>query len=77
MEKLSNKDVRERRLVNFRKQLKEIGIDAALVTKRENYMYLSGSPVLRQHLLVSQEDAFLITDFRYIEQASIQASCFK
>jgi Xaa-Pro aminopeptidase len=77
MEKLSNKDVRERRLVNFRKQLKEIGIDAALVTKRENYMYLSGFTGTSAHLLVSQEDAFLITDFRYIEQASIQAPLFK
>lgn len=77
MRDLSKKDAIGKRLKNFREQLKVTGIDAALVTKRENYIYLSGFTGTSAHLLISQEHAFLITDFRYTEQASIQAPQFE
>ena len=47
-------------------------IDAVLVTKRVNYMHLSGLPVLRPYFY-KRERAVLLTDFRYVEQAAMQA----
>ncbi|MCX7843275.1 MAG: Xaa-Pro peptidase family protein [Clostridia bacterium] len=61
------------RLDKFREKLREMNIEAALVTKRENYAYLSGFTGSTAWLVISQEDASLITDFRYAEQAARQA----
>lgn len=61
------------RLKNFRKKLFEKGLDAALVTKRENYLYLSGFTGTFANLIITEKDAILVTDFRYVEQARVQA----
>lgn len=63
----------QKRLVKFREKLKEKNVDGALVTKRENYIYLSGFTGTSAFLIITQEDAVLITDFRYVEQAGKQA----
>ncbi|MCX7747489.1 MAG: Xaa-Pro peptidase family protein [Clostridia bacterium] len=74
---MDHKAVFERRILKFREKLKEKGIDAALVSKRENYIYLSGFTGTAAVLIISQSSAVLITDFRYMEQAKSQAPAFK
>jgi Xaa-Pro aminopeptidase len=65
-----------KRLEMIRSKLKENGIDGILITKKENYMYLSGFTGSSAHLVITQNSADLITDFRYIEQATKQAPLF-
>lgn len=65
------------RLVKLREKLKQKDIDAALITKKENYIYLSGFTGSAAQLIITQDDAILVTDFRYIEQAEKQAKEFK
>jgi len=65
------------RLIRLREKLNDSNVDAILITKRQNYMYLSGFTGTAAHLLITAEDAYLITDFRYVEQASKQAPLFE
>ncbi|NLK87009.1 MAG: aminopeptidase P family protein [Clostridiaceae bacterium] len=48
-------------------------LDAALITKRVNYMYLSGFTGTSAILYITHDRAALITDFRYTQQAAAQA----
>ena len=63
---------------NRRKRFKEILInencDCFLVTKRENIRYLTGFTGSFAFLLFAQNKVFLLTDFRYMEQASKETS---
>ncbi|WP_010252582.1 M24 family metallopeptidase [Acetivibrio cellulolyticus] len=59
----------EKRLKELRSKLKKMGLDGALITKRENYIYLSNFTGTFANLLITQEKAMLVTDFRYVEQA--------
>jgi len=70
-------NIYEKRLNGLRGKLREINADAALITKRENYMYLSGFTGTFANLIITQDSAFLITDFRYVEQAAQQAGLFE
>lgn len=63
----------EKRLKNLRNRLKKSEADALLVTKRENYMYLSGFTGTSAFLVITGNRALLMTDFRYTEQAAAQA----
>ena len=65
------------RLKIFRNKLKDLKIDGALITKRENYMYLSGFSGTSANLLITDKKAYLLTDFRYVEQAAKQAPLFE
>lgn len=65
------------RLESFRKKLGEKGLDGALVMKKENYMYMSGFTGTSAYLIITQHDAVLVTDFRYREQAEIEASLYE
>ncbi len=47
--------------------------DAVLITKRVNYIYMSGFTGTSALLFISRNRAVLLTDFRYVEQASDQA----
>lgn len=71
------KSLIEKRIDKLRLLLKEKEIDAALVTKRENYVYLSGFNGSFANLIITQNEAFLVTDFRYVEQAAKQASLYE
>ncbi|HHV98077.1 MAG TPA: aminopeptidase P family protein [Clostridiaceae bacterium] len=66
-----------KRLSGLRAKLRELNADAALITKRENYRYLSGFTGTFANLIITQDSAFLITDFRYVEQAAEQAKLFE
>lgn len=65
------------RLKNLRKKLEEKKLDAIFVSKRENYLYLSGFTGTSAYLVITARDAVLITDFRYVEQASVQAPLYE
>ncbi len=61
------------RLSKFRDRLREKNLDGALIVKRENYIYLSGFTGTSAFLVITDDKAFLLTDFRYVEQAGKQA----
>jgi Xaa-Pro aminopeptidase len=61
------------RLQNLRQRLAEKEIEAILVSQRENRYYLSGFDGSSGFLLIAPQNSTLATDFRYIEQARIQA----
>jgi len=67
------KEVFNKRLNTLRSNLKIEDTDAVMVTNRENYMYMSGFTGTSAILLISRERAILVTDFRYVEQATAQA----
>jgi len=66
----------EARLTRLREALDERGVDAVLIAKPENRAYLSGFTGSAGLLLISRDKAALITDFRYVEQATAQAPAF-
>ncbi|MCR6096681.1 aminopeptidase P family protein [Salipaludibacillus agaradhaerens] len=57
------------RLNGLRQQFKENGIDGILITNPYNRRYLTGFTGTAGVVVVSDEKAKLITDFRYIDQA--------
>lgn len=70
-------NIMQKRLNSFREKLKQKGFEAALITKKENYFYMSGFTGSSAYLVIHQNKAVLITDFRYEEQATRQASLFQ
>lgn len=65
------------RLELFRQQMKNQQAEAVLVTEPLNVRYLSGFTGSAGQLLITAEQAILITDYRYIEQAQTQATAFQ
>jgi len=65
------------RLGILRNNLKDQKLDAFLVYHSENKQYLSGFTGSAGWLLVSDTEAVLAVDFRYLEQARIQSSDFE
>ena len=61
------------KLKNFQALLVENGFDAAIITDQLNQHYLSGFEFHDGVVLVLQKDAYLITDFRYVEAAKENA----
>ncbi len=70
-------EIFEKRLQNIRKKIKLRNMDAVLITKRENYMYISGFTGTSAVVYISLQRAVLLTDFRYVEQAAAQAPVFE
>ena len=64
------------RLQKLRPAIAHQSLDALLVSKTENYRYLSGFTGSSGWLLISDNQAILATDFRYTEQAKKEASQF-
>jgi len=65
------------RLRRLRVSLEEKGLDAILISQRENVRYLSGFTGSSGWLLISGQDAVLATDFRYTEQAERESTDFQ
>ncbi|MBA7689957.1 Aminopeptidase YpdF [subsurface metagenome] len=61
------------RLQKLRQKLAEKEIDAIFVSQPENRFYLSGFDGSSGFLLITPQNTILATDFRYIEQAKLQA----
>jgi Xaa-Pro aminopeptidase len=65
------------RLKNLRYKLTEKELDAIFITQAENRRYLSGFHGTAGYLVITQNQAILATDFRYIEQSKTEAPDFK
>ncbi|HZK25845.1 MAG TPA: aminopeptidase P family protein [Oscillospiraceae bacterium] len=65
------------RLNVLRKQLQLEGREAILVANPINVAYLSGFTGTAGSLLITNSQAYLLTDFRYVEQAQQQAPAFE
>src|SRR5690625_4549067 len=64
------------KLTKLRKELEAKQLDAILITNPINRRYLTGFTGTAGIVIVSKNEASLITDFRYIEQATEQAEAF-
>jgi len=65
------------RITALRKEMNENCIDAALLYKNENRRYISGFTGTSGYVVITQESAFFLTDFRYVEQASEQCKGYE
>ncbi|HWI65282.1 MAG TPA: Xaa-Pro peptidase family protein [Symbiobacteriaceae bacterium] len=65
------------RLLKLRSAMSERQVDGILICKPENRAYISGFTGSAGWLVISQEKAYLVTDFRYTEQAAMQAPAFE
>lgn len=61
----------------LRLSMEKKGIDASLITQSENIRYYSGFTGSSAIVLVLASEKYLITDFRYVEQAQAQCPGFK
>ena len=55
----------------------DVEVDAFLVSDPLNRLYLSGFAGSSGYLMVTQTDAVLVTDFRYVEQAAREAPSYR
>ncbi len=65
------------RLEELRRRLAQNRLNAFLVSQPTNRRYLSGFTGSDGFLFITQNEAVLATDFRYIEQAGVQAPDFQ
>lgn len=65
------------RIRKVRKKLKDIGIDALLVTNLYNLRYLTNFTGSTGLALITADKAYFVTDFRYTEQAAEEAIDFE
>ncbi|NWF77587.1 MAG: aminopeptidase P family protein [Chloroflexi bacterium] len=66
-----------KRLQKLRTSIGEKGLDALLISQPENLRYLSGFTGSSGWLLISEKNAILATDFRYVEQAKSESPDFE
>ncbi|KGX83659.1 M24 family metallopeptidase [Pontibacillus marinus] len=64
------------KLTKLRKSLKDQDLDALLITNGKNRRYMTEFTGTAGVVLITQEDALFITDFRYMEQANEEAKGF-
>ncbi len=64
------------RLQQLRKAMKERQLEALLITSSVNRRYITGFTGSAGYVLVTAEQAYLLTDFRYMTQAPEQATAF-
>ena len=65
------------RIEKLRARLPEKQLDAFFVSSPENRAYYSGFRGSAGYLWITQDDAMLATDFRYTEQAGVQAPDYR
>ena len=65
------------RLERLRAKLSDKNYDAMLVSQPENRRYMSGFTGSAGYLVIGMHQAVLFTDFRYTEQAGLQAPAFE
>lgn len=64
------------RVVALRRIMAENGMNGALITSRQNVFYLSGFDGDEGDLLITLDAAYILCDFRFLEQAEHQAPLF-
>ncbi|ADL13259.1 M24 family metallopeptidase [Acetohalobium arabaticum] len=67
----------EERITALREKLTELDLDGIMINNLQNKYYLSGFTGTAGTVIITDQEAVLITDFRYIEQAENQAIDFK
>ena len=65
--------MKRERIEKLQTKMKALDLDGFLVTSKENRQYLTGFTGTFGWVLVTQSSVYLMTDFRYIEQAQQQA----
>jgi len=65
------------RISKLQTELKQAKLDALLINTPENRRYMTGFTGTAGTVLVSQEEAILITDFRYTQQAKKQSPDYR
>lgn len=66
-----------KRVDNVREKLEELDLDALLVTNMYNVRYLANFTGTTGLVVITKEEAYFVTDFRYTEQAAAQAQGFE
>jgi Xaa-Pro aminopeptidase len=66
-----------KRLQKLRAAIGKKGLDALLISQPQNLLYLSGFTGSSGWLLISEQNAILATDFRYVEQAKEESPYFQ
>ncbi|MFD1773091.1 M24 family metallopeptidase [Paenibacillus rhizophilus] len=65
------------RVSKLRKVVQDHGLDAMLITSGINRRYLSGFTGSSGYVLITGDESYLLTDFRYMTQASEQSKGLK
>ena len=65
------------RLTKVRARLQELGVDAMMITNPMSRRYLSGFTGSNGVILITENEARLITDYRYFQQARMQTEGFE
>lgn len=66
-----------KRVKQLREKLQEQGLSAMLVASPINRRYLTGFTGSAGYVLITRNESYLLTDFRYMTQAPAQAAGFK
>jgi Xaa-Pro aminopeptidase len=64
------------RVVHLQDLMKQLGVEALLLTNRRNCYYISGFTGTSGVVLLTKDDAYLLTDFRYLSQVKEQSPDF-
>ncbi len=64
-------------IASLRKKMEEVSLDAFLISRPENWRYVSGFTGDSGVLLITPNQSFLFTDSRYVEQAGEEAPDFE
>ena len=65
------------RVARLRSEMVDLEVDGFLVSAPENRRYLSGFTGSTGYLLITESEAVLATDFRYIEQAEAESPPYR
>ncbi len=65
------------RIARLRSEMVDLEVDGFLVSAPENRRYLSGFTGTSGYLLITQSEAALATDFRYVEQAEAESPHYR
>ncbi len=65
------------RVARLRSEMEALEVDGFLVSAPENRRYLSGFTGSAGYLLITESDAVLATDFRYVEQAKTESPSYR
>ena len=70
-------EILRKRISSVRESMKERGIEMFLVSKQENRNYLSMFYSTSFDIVIGREKSWLLTDFRYLEAAAMNAPLFE
>lgn len=65
------------RVNKLREQFEALNIEGIIISNLTNVYYLSGFKGSNGRLLITKDKQYLVTDFRYLEQATSQAPAFE